>query len=84
MEPTFSNEDCDVENCDVVALNCSKCGWEIGEVSPETWGHIGTSSLCDSCDEDLLAEILDGENEDEEDADFFDELSAFEDEQEDE
>ncbi len=61
MEPTL------YEETDNVMLQCSECLKDIGEVDSITWGHIGTCSLCDACDEIALAEILDGEGEDEED-----------------
>ena len=50
-----------IEEKDTVTLHCSRCGKEVGEVDSDTWGHIGTCSLCDECDEIVLAEILDGE-----------------------
>jgi hypothetical protein len=42
-----------------VELECSECGEVLGMVSEETAGHIGTCSLCDSCDKKALAEIFD-------------------------
>jgi hypothetical protein len=44
----------------MVELNCSECGLAVGEVTEETYGYIGTSSLCDQCDEAVLEEILGG------------------------
>lgn len=42
----------------MVALHCSDCEELIDEVSEDTFGHIGTCTLCDSCDQKHLDEIF--------------------------
>jgi hypothetical protein len=44
----------------MVDLNCCECGLAVGEVTEETYGYIGTATLCDDCDQRLLNEILNG------------------------
>jgi len=44
----------------MVEIFCCECGAKCGEVSEETYGYIGTATLCDTCDQRLLNEILNG------------------------
>lgn len=43
---------------DEVELKCCECGRSLGMVSEETYGFIGTASLCEICDEAALEEIF--------------------------